>query len=134
LASAEGFSFAAVLEKRRIIMTAAEVLYSIAMLRANWPLELQASEFRGFFSQAVVFNDEERETGFLPFEDPQQFYEEVEEIMKNGWRPVAISIHEDIEDEFPMLEYRFLSEKPTVEDQAIIDSIFEAEEEGIHES
>jgi len=115
-------------------MTAAEVLYSIAMLRANWPLELQASEFRGFFSQAVVFNDEERETGFLPFEDPQQFYEEVEEIMKNGWRPVAISIHEDIEDEFPMLEYRFLSEKPTVEDQAIIDSIFEAEEEGIHES
>jgi hypothetical protein len=59
-------------------------------------------------------------------DDWDQFFEEITIALKKGWRPIAFELCMDDEN-FDCMGLEFVNE-PTVEDEAIIDSLFEHEE------
>ena len=78
-----------------------------------------------FITSVVIFHEETRETNFVFFFNPDQFYEELYDAMMDDWRPVALEACEDEENDFRNIALEYLYEEPTVEDEAIIESMFE---------
>jgi hypothetical protein len=106
-------------------MTAAELL--IKSVRLATQLEMQSEEdvVTPFI---VLFNPvtDSSEVICLGYEDAEELLEELKEALRKGWEPVAIELCEGDDpktDEFPCLGWMYFSKDPSLDHQAIMDSL-----------
>jgi hypothetical protein len=74
----------------------------------------------------VFFDEIERSSEFVCYGDWDQFLEQITAALKCGWRPIAFELMKNDED-FDCLELQYVNDEPSLEDVAIIDSLFEFE-------
>ena len=110
------------LDNTRENLTPARVLTDLVHFFTKTEYEEGRSDF---LVSVIMFHEEQRETSFAFFEDPDCFLEEVNGMMENGWRPVALEAVETEENDFTNIALEYLYE-PTIEDEAIIESMFES--------
>jgi hypothetical protein len=79
----------------------------------------------------IIFNPSDRNIRIISLEkNPDNILIELEEALENGWEPVAVQLCEgEKEEEIESLGIRFFTPEPSIEHQAVIDSLFEYDEE-----
>lgn len=117
-------------------MTAIELL--VQSVRKATQLEMQAEE--EVFTPFIVFfnpGTDATEVVCLDYENAEDLLEELADALKKRWEPIAIELCEgdDAEkDDFACLGWIYFSDDPSLEHQAIMDSLHEpdnAEESSI---
>ena len=101
-------------------MTAADILFKVGQFVANI-----SDEEQPYIVHSIWFDEVYRETQFVPFFTPDEFLCDVQEAFRNRWRPIALEAVEDDEaEECACIDWEYLMEEPTVEDAAIVESMF----------
>jgi hypothetical protein len=100
-------------------MTAADILFRTAQFMSS----IDEPDCT-YIVHSIWFDEVARETQFIPFSVPDMFLADVQAALKCGWRPVAIEANEDDEaEEYACIALEYLGE-PSLEDEAIIESMF----------
>jgi hypothetical protein len=108
-------------------MTAAELL--VQSIRKATQLEMQTDE--DVFTPFIVFFNpvsDASEVVCLVYENAEDLLEDLKEALQKKWEPVAVELceGEDVEkDDFPCLGWMYFSDDPSLEHQAIMDSLHE---------
>ena len=81
----------------------------------------------------ICFNPDNRESEFLTVDtdDPESFIEEVEYALNRGWEPIAVTLVADNEEYTNLSGISYFHDDPTIEELAIISSMFDGELEEV---
>ena len=105
-------------------MTPAELLVAAVRFQDRVAQEFMRDDF---LLLVVFFDEENRSSEFVCLTDWNDLLSGLEEALETGWRPVAFEATETEDKEFDLVELEYLADEPTMEDQAIIESLFEEE-------
>ena len=72
----------------------------------------------------IMFDEVTRDSSFIMYNDPDEFLVEVALGIEKGLRPLAMDISEEYEDTFRSISLEYFDDDPSIEDQAIIKSMF----------
>jgi hypothetical protein len=106
-------------DKRPEWLTAARVLVELAHFTTRTAYDEDIDDMNSKCHFVIMFDQVSRETSFIHF----LMEMEMESAIECGFRPIAMEVSEEEDQDYKCIALKYFDE-PTVEDEAIIDSLF----------